>query len=207
MRKLLFAIIPLAMLASCGGTNQERKVLIVAPGTITLDATGKNISVGDTTSGADNKEIDLKDPSVTSLNINNNGAKSTINIPADAGYYIYNGGSQPIYGSELIVGKNIGLDHDLDLDEQKAYIDSVKQVLAGTNISAANKNYLINSKQIIRIGSSDAPHTHVFAPFVGISDVTAADDGKPVSLYKFYAKDELQQRLQTVEESYNAPGK
>lgn len=207
MKKILFAILPLAILAACsGGPGKERKILIVSPGSVTVDATGTNISLGDTTSGADNKEIDLKDASVTSINVDNNGKKSTVSVPAEPGYYIYNANSLPIYGSELIVGKNIGLDHDLDLDEQKAYIDSVKQVLTGANISAANKNYLINNGQIAKL-NDDLAHTYVFAPFVGIGDVPAASDGKPVKMFKFYSKDELQQRLQAVEDSYNAPGK
>ncbi|HEY0298965.1 MAG TPA: hypothetical protein VGB84_07075 [Arachidicoccus sp.] len=201
MKKFLLGVLPLAVLASCG-PGKEREVLVVASGSITVN--GTSIAIGDTSSGASNKEIDLKDASQTSFSINNNGTKSTINIPAESGYYIYNISTGAVYGSLLVAGKDYGLDHQLDLDEQKAFIDSVKQVLAGANISTANRNYLINPGQIVKL-NDDFVHTHVFAPFEPLADVAEAKDGKPITLYKFYSKDELQTRLQTVEDSYNAP--
>jgi hypothetical protein len=41
----------------------------------------------------------------------------------------------------------------------------------------------------------------VFPPYNPPTDIKQADDGKPVTLFKFYAKDELLQRLQTIEDN------
>lgn len=201
MKKILLAILPLAFLASCG-SKQERKVLVVANGTITVQ--GNNINIGDTSAGASNFEMDIKDVTNKNLNVNNNGIKSSIPISTEGGYYILNLNNKDIYGSQLLEGRDYNNKNDLNLDEQKAMIDSLKQVLAGTNISTANKNYLIKPGQLIEL-SNDLEHTQVFAPFEPLSDINQAKDGKPVVLFKFYAKDELQSRLQTVEDSYNTP--
>ncbi|AYD48482.1 hypothetical protein [Arachidicoccus soli] len=201
MKKILLAILPLAILASCG-SKQERKVLVVANGTITVQ--GNNINIGDTSAGASNFEMDIKDVTNKNLNVNNNGVKSSIPISSEGGYYILNLNNKDIYGSQLLEGRDYNNKNDLNLDEQKAMIDSLKQVLAGTNISAANKNYLIKPGQLIEL-SNDLEHTQVFAPFEPLSDINQPKDGKPVVLFKFYSKDELQSRLQTVEDSYNTP--
>ncbi|ANI87962.1 hypothetical protein A9P82_00700 [Arachidicoccus ginsenosidimutans] len=200
MKKFLFAILPLAVLASCGA-SKERKLLVVASGEITVSA--NTISIGDTSGGASNQEIDLKDASQGTFSVTNNGVKSSVTVPAEAGYYIYNAGTNAVYGSQLIEGKDYNVSHELDLDEQKAMIDSLTKVLAGTNISAANKNYLINPGQIVKL-NDDVAHTQVFAPFQPLGDIAEASDGKPTVLYKFYSKDELQTRLKDVEDSYNA---
>ncbi|MGF7232020.1 hypothetical protein [Arachidicoccus sp.] len=201
MKKILLAILPLAVLASCG-SKQERKVLVVANGTITVQ--GNNINIGDTSAGASNFEMDIKDVTNKTLNINNNGIKSTLPLNTEGGYYVLNLNNKDIYGSLLLEGRDYNNKHDLNLDQQKAMIDSLKQVLAGTNISTANKNYLIKPGQIIEL-SNDLEHTQVFAPFEPLSDINQSKDGKPVELYKFYSKDELQTRLKAVEDSYNTP--
>lgn len=193
MKKFLGAILPLMLIASCGGSH--RTLLIVSPGKLTV-ASGA-ITIGDTTNGTANQEIAVTQSTYT---VNNNGVKTTLTIPADAGYYIYNAGDT-IYGSQLIEGRDYN--HVLSLSEQKAMIDSVKKVLAGVNISAANKNYLITAGQIVKL-NGDAAHTQVFPPYIPPTDIKPAADGKPVTLFKFYAKDELQRRLQTIVDSYNA---
>jgi len=189
-------IFPLMILASCGGGN-NRKLLIIANGAISIGR--GSITVGDTTNGSANKEIDVTQSNFT---VNNNGVKTTLTIPADAGFYLYNISGDTLYGSELVAGRDYNLGHGLDLDEQKAMIDSVKQVLTGANISAANKNYLITNGQIVKL-NDDVMHTQVFPPFNPPTDIKQASDGKPSTLFKFYAKDELKQRLQTIEDSYN----
>lgn len=201
MKKLLWALLPLAMLASCGSTS-ERKILIVANGEITV--AGQDLKITNVSDGAVEKLIDLKNADQTSFTVNNDGKTSTLNLPAEDGFYILNLMKDTVFGSQMVDGKDYNNSEDLGLDKQKLMIDSLKLVLKGENISAANLNYLIAPGQLSKI-TDDLIHAHVFGPFHAIdSNVDAPTDGKPPVLYKFYSTDELQSRLQAVEESYNA---
>lgn len=203
MKKILCAILPLAILASCG-TNSERKVMVIANGDIT--ASGTSIKVSNPTGGAVEKVLDLKDPDNTTFTLDNNGTKSTIEIKAENGYYILNAMKDPIYGSQLIDGRDYNTDESLGLGKQKLMIDSLKLVFQGKNISKDNKNYLIKPGQMEKI-SDDLVHARVFGPFQALNNnIDAPEDGKAPVLFKFYSKDELQARLKAVEESYNSTG-
>ena len=199
MKKLLWVVLPLAILASCGKTS-ERKILVVANGDITV--AGQDLKVTDLSDGATEKLVDLKNGDQTSYNVNNGGKASTIQLPAEDGFYIINLMKDTVFGSQLVEGKDYNTSEDLGLDKQKLMIDSLKLVLQGQNISAANKNYMILPGQISKV-SGDLIHTRVFGPFHQMnSNIDAPSDGQAPVLYKFYSSDELRTRLQTVEESY-----
>ena len=201
MKKLLWALLPLAVLASCGKSS-ERKILIVANGDIA--ASGPDVKVTNISDGAVEKLLDLKNGDQTSFNVDNGGKTSTVQLPQEDGFYILNLMKDTVFGSELVDGRDYNVSEALGLDKQKEMIDSLKLVLQGKNISAANKNYLIVPGQLSKI-SDDLVHARVFGPFHQMnSNIDAPADGKPPVLFKFYASDELQTRLQTVEESYNA---
>lgn len=203
MKKILCAILPLAILASCGA-NSERKVMVIANGDIT--ASGTSIKITNPSDGAVEKVLDLKDPNNTSFTVDNNGTKSTIEIKPESGYYILNAMKDSVYGSQLVDGRDYNAEENLGLDKQKLMIDSLKLVFQGKNISEANKNYLIKPGEVVKI-SDDLAHARVFGPFQALdNNIDAPEDGAAPVLFKFYSKDELQARLQAVEESYNSTG-
>lgn len=203
MKKLLWALLPLAVLASCG-KNSERKILVVANGEIAVN--GQNIKVSNITDGAVEQLVELKNDKQQSFAIDNGGATSTVEIPAEDGFYILNLMKDTVFGSELIDGRDYNVAEALGLDKQKEMIDSLQLVLQGQNISAANKNYLIVPGALAKV-SGDLMHARVFGPFHQMnSNIAAPEDGKPPVLYKFYSSDELRTRLRTIEESYNATG-
>lgn len=201
MKKLLWALLPLAVMASCGKSS-ERKILVVANGDISV--AGQDLKITNPSDGAVEKLIDLKNAAQTTYTVNNAGKTSTVDLPAEDGFYILNLMKDTVFGSELIDGRDYNTSEDLGLDKQKQMIDSLKLILQGQNISAANKNYMIVPGQLAKI-TNDLVHARVFGPFHAMdSNVDAPTDGKPPVLYKFYSSDELQTRLQTVEESYNS---
>lgn len=201
MKRLLWALLPIAMMASCGKTS-ERKILVVANGEISV--AGQDLKITDPSDGAVEKLVDLKNADQTSYTVNNDGKSSTIQLPAEEGFYIINLMKDTVFGSQLIDGKDYNTSEDLGLDKQKEMIDSLTQVLQGKNISTANKNYMILPGQLAKI-TDDLVHARVFGPFHAMdANVEAPSDGKAPVLYKFYSSDELRTRLQTVEESYNS---
>lgn len=203
MKKLLWALLPLAVLASCGKSNQ-RKLLIISNGNITSN--GQNLKIDNPSDGAVEKIIDLNDPNQTSFTLDNNGTKSTIEIGSETGFYVLNLMKDTLFGSQLVDGRDYNNKEDLGLDKQKLMIDSLKLVLQGKNISEANKNFQIKTGQIIKI-TNDLEHARVFGPYKALdSNIDAPADGKPPVLFKIYSSEELQLRLQEVEESYNYTG-
>ncbi|HTN39120.1 MAG TPA: hypothetical protein VL053_18710 [Arachidicoccus sp.] len=203
MKKLLWALLPLAVLASCGKSNQ-RKLLIISNGNITSN--GQNLKIDNPSDGAVEKIIDLNDPNQTSFTLDNNGTKSTIEIGSETGFYVLNLMKDTLFGSQLVDGRDYNNKEDLGLDKQKLMIDSLKLVLQGKNISEANKNFQIKTGQVIKI-TNDLEHARVFGPYKALdSNIDAPADGKPPVLFKIYSSEELQLRLQEVEESYNYTG-
>lgn len=200
MKKLLWALLPFAILASCGKTS-ERKILVVANGEISV--AGQDLKITNPSDGAVEKLVDLKNADQTSYLVDNDGKTSTVELPADEGFYILNLMKDTVFGSELIDGRDYNAAEDLGLDKQKEMIDSLKLVLQGQNISAANKNYMIAPGQLAKV-TNDLVHARIFGPFHGIdSNIDAPSDGEAPVLFKFYSSDELRTRLRTVEESYN----
>ncbi|GAB3353773.1 hypothetical protein GCM10027566_14340 [Arachidicoccus ginsenosidivorans] len=203
MKRLLWALIPLAVLASCGKSS-ERKILVVANGDIAV--TGQDVKITNISDGAVEKLVDLKNADQTSFTVNNGGTSSTVQLPKEDGFYLLNLMKDTVFGSQLVDGRDYNTAEALGLDKQKEMIDSLKLVLQGKNISEANKNYLVVPGQLTKV-TDDLVHARIFGPFHQMnSDIDAPADGKPPVLYKFYSSDELQTRLQTVEESYNATG-
>ena len=203
MKKLLWALLPLAVLASCGQSS-ERKILVVANGDINV--AGKTIKVTNPTGGAVEELVDLKDAKQTSYAVDIDGKTSDIALPAEDGFYIINLMSDTVFGSQLIEGRDYNASEDLGLDKQKEMIDSLQLVLKGENISEANKNYMILPGQLAKV-TGDVIHARVFGPFHAMdTNIDLPADGQPPVLYKFYSSDELRTRLETVIESYNATG-
>ena len=203
MKKLLWALLPLAVLASCGQSS-ERKILVVANGDINV--AGKTIKVTNPSDGAVEQLVDLKDAKQTSYAVDIDGKASNVELPAEDGYYIINLMKDTVFGGLLVEGRDYNTSEDLGLDKQKEMIDSLQLVLQGQNISEANQNYMILPGQVIKV-TADVGHAHVFGPFHAMdSNIDMPADGQPPVLYKFYSSDELRTRLQTVIESYNATG-
>ena len=201
MKRLLWALLPLAVFASCG-KKSERKILIVANGDISVS--GSDLKITNISDGAVEKLVDLKDASQTTYNVNNGGKSSMVNLPAQDGYYLLNLMKDTVFGSLLVNGRDYNNSEALGLDKQKEMIDSLTLVLQGKNISAANNNFMIVPGQLTEV-TDDIIHTHIFGPFHQMdSNIDAPSDGKPPVLYKFYSSDELQTRLNTVKESYNS---
>jgi hypothetical protein len=68
-------------------------------------------------------------------------------------------------------------------------LDSLNQLMAGTNASTANKNYCIPPNQIARVSSNT--EAEIIGPYKKVPGSFAG--GKEHEIYKFYTNKEMQE--------------
>lgn len=194
MKKSLLGLLPLAMLASCAGP--EKKVLVMVKGTLTVAE--NNITVKDG-SGYSEKELVFKGNEKTTLTAESStGAKSSFDVPAEPGYYILSLRSDTVVGSYQQVGAESAGGQVISQESLKAKIDSLQQLTQGTNVSAANKNYLISPNQLLKV--TENPNAVIFGPFrrIPAAGVEPAADGKAPEIYKFSTNNEIRELMEKL---------
>ncbi|MBS1935953.1 MAG: hypothetical protein JST96_18280, partial [Bacteroidetes bacterium] len=143
--KILFPVIIIAALTACG---HGKKIIVYAnTDSFDVDASQKNITYTD---GTTHQEKELEFGSgTTTLNIQSPSGKFTLDAAED-GLYIVNLQKDTIVGSFQRIGADNGT-VKYTADQVKHVVDSLGQLTVGTNVSAANKNYFIPPKTIVKI--------------------------------------------------------
>lgn len=130
------------------------------------------------------------------------GSQVKVNSPAgstdftigDAGLYILNIKTDTLVGSQ----QRIGTDNSqtvITQDNLKVRIDSLKQLMAGTNASSANKNYFIPPNQVSKITANTA--AEIVGPYKKVPG--SFEGGKDLEVYKFYTNKEMQEIVGKLE--------
>lgn len=194
MKKSLFGLLPLALLAACGG-GTERKVLVMVKGTVT--AAERTVTVKEGT-GYSEAELVLKGNEKASLTANTSAGSKNIDIPAEAGYYILSLRSDTVVGSLQQLGTASGGGQVISQDNLKAKIDSLEQLTMGSNVSAANHNFLISPNQLVKVTSNT--NARIFGPFrrVPASGIEPSADGKELEVYKFSTNNEIRETVEKL---------
>jgi hypothetical protein len=174
--KFLFPIILIAALTACG---HGKKIMVYAnTDSFSVDASQTTITYTDGTTHQE-KELDLGGGKVT-LNIQSGTGKLALDA-TDDGLYIVNLQKDTIVGSFQHIGTDNGT-IKYTTDQVKHVVDSLAQLTAGTNISAANKNYFIPPNSIVKItGNINAT---IIGPYNKIP--SGFDASTVTELYKFY---------------------
>lgn len=192
-KKTLLGLMPLALLAACGG-GPEQKVLVMAKGTIAH--TENNITVTDG-SGYSEVEITLKGKEKNTINATGPNGKVSIDI-TEPGYYILSLRADTVVGSYQKLAAEAGGGKMISQDELKAKIDSLQKLTAGANVSAANHNYLVAPNQLIKV--SDNFNARIYGPFRKVPEVIEpSKDGKEVEIYKFSTNNEVREVIGKLE--------
>jgi hypothetical protein len=191
MKKTLLGLLPLVMLAACGGPG--KKVLVMVKGTLTV--TENNITVKEGT-GYSEMEMPLKSGEKTTLNVKTSTGTTSIDVPAEPGYYILSLRADTVVGS----CQNLGATANTAVISQeslKAKIDSLQQLTAGTNVSAAKRNYLVAPNQIVKVSANS--NARIYGPFRKVPDVIEpAIDGKELEIYKFSTNNEVRETIEKL---------
>ena len=172
-RLLLAALL---FLSAC--SSHQKKILLYASSKIEVDESQKNITVQDGTTQVE-KELNFNSSGPVVLNITGPRGKYTLEATED-GYWLANLGTDTVIGSMQHTGST--KQTRITQEQLKLQLDSLNQLVAGANISAAAKNYFIAPGKIARITS--LTQAKIFGPFTPVP--SAFDAGSVPEIYKFY---------------------
>lgn len=169
----------------------SKKVLIIGRGAISANANEVTMKDG---SGYTEETVEVSEDKPVSWNVTTPAGKTTVNIPAEAGFYILNLKTDTIVGSQQIIGTDLSSNRTITQEELKIKIDSLTKLTAGANISATGHNYMIAPNELKKI--SDNMNARLFGPFNKIPGTLETDkDGKAPEIYKFYTNTEMRELI------------
>ena len=171
-----------SLLTACAA--HSKKIIVYASSSIQADNTGMNITVTDGTTHHE-QELEFKGADPVTLNIQSPSGKYTLEAKED-GLYVINLKNDTVVGSYQHVGEDNG-DSKITQDALKQKVDSLQKLVAGLNISAANRNYFIPPGKIAKITADT--RAKVFGPFTTIPG--SFDAGSVPEIYKFYTNKEV----------------
>jgi hypothetical protein len=184
MKKLTVAFILMAsvfLITACSESKPGKKVLVMASGDITVSENNVTLEEGTT--------HNEKEMNVTGDQITVKTAGGSVNIPVTAaGLYILNLKKDTIVGSYQRVGTD-NSQEVISLENLQKRIDSLNQLMKGTNVSEANRNFCIAPQQAVKI--SDNTNAQVIGPYLRMPG--SFEPGKEHEIYKFYTNKEMQE--------------
>jgi hypothetical protein len=184
------AFIGFAALVACN-SGANKKVLIMGRGGI--KANGTDVTMTNGSSYAE-ETVEVAGDKAVTWNVTTPTGKTSVEIPAEKGFYILNLKTDTIVGSQQIVGKDISSSRTITQEELKQKIDSLSKLTTGANVSDASHNYIILPNQLKKI--SDNTDAKVFGPFTKIPGTLEADKtGKAPEIYKFYTNSGMRELI------------
>ena len=186
MKRLSGSLAFACLLALTACKGHDKKVLVYASSDIQTDNTKTNITITDGTTHHE-QELDFTGADPVTLNIQSPGGKLSLEAQDD-GLYIVNLKNDTVIGSYQHVGAEGG-ESKITQEALKMKLDSLQKLVAGQNISEANRNYFITPNKIVKITADTK--AKVFGPFTTIPG--AFDAGSVPEIYKFYSIKELRE--------------
>ncbi len=142
-------------------------------------------------SGYSEETVEVTGDKSVTWNVTTPTGNTTVNIPAEKGFYILNLKTDTIVGSQQILGKDLSSGRRISQEELKMKIDSLTKLTAGANVSPGH-SYFILPGQLLKISSNT--DAKIFGPFTKIPGTLEADkNGKAPELYKFYTNSEMRE--------------
>ena len=183
----LFALL---FLGAC--TSHQKKILLYANSKILIDESQKNITVSDGNTQVE-KELSFRGSDPVVLNIKGPAGHYTLEATAD-GYYLANLKTDTIVGSMQHTGEI--KQTRITQEQLKSQLDSLNQLIRGSNVSAAAKNYFILPGKMAMI--SNITNVKIFGPFSPVP--SAFDAGSVSEIYKFYNLSEVNEIIAKLTE-------
>lgn len=179
MKKMqsIAAVALLLLLTACGGGG--KKVKIMASGKVKVEGNAITLEPGTT-----HNELDMV---VSGDKITVNDGSKTTDFPVAAdGLYILNLKNDTIVGCYQHVGVEVNTSK-VTQEDLINKIDSLQQLMAGKNVSAANRNFCIAPGSIAKI--TDNLRADIIGPFLKMP--SSFEGGKEYEIYKFSTNKEI----------------
>jgi hypothetical protein len=186
---LLMAVAATILLvASCGAGNQKR-VVIMASGKLTVNDKTINIEPG---FSHNEQELVFKEDKVSLQVESTEGNKQSFTI-SENGVYVLNLQRDTLIGGIVNYGST-GVPGSITKEALDKMIDSTKQLMAGQNVSDAAKTYFLPPFTIKKITETAT------AKLVGSANgipykVEVGADGKTQEVYKFFTNKQKRETL------------
>ncbi len=187
MKKIVACLALVVLAASCADNN--KKIIVMSKGAADINTDTKTITAKDG-AGHDEKTISISDKKVSFKLITPAGDANVELL--ENGYYIINVKNDTIIGSyQQYTDPNL-VKNVVTQEELKKKIDSLNSLVAGKNVSAANRNFFILPNTAVRIsGNLDAI---VVGPYHKMTSAEKVGDKDP-EVYRFYSIKEMREEI------------
>lgn len=178
LRTLLLTTVSLYFFGSCS-EEAGKKVLVMASGKVQVNENVITLEPGTTHT---ENEIVLATDKVT---VKTPSGSLDFPVP-DAGLYILNIKTDTLVGSY----QRIGTDNSQTVISQENLrnrIDSLNQLMTGSNANATNRNYFIPPNQIAKVSANT--EAQIIGPYRKVPG--SFEGGKEHEIYKFYTNKEM----------------
>jgi hypothetical protein len=187
--KIISTIAIFILATSCA--SHSKKILVYASNDIQVDESQKNITVTEGTTHNE-KVLEFSGSNPVTLNVQSPAGKFTLQA-TDDGLYIANLKPDTVVGSYQHIGAG-NTTGKISSEELDAKIDSLRKLIADSNVSVANRNYFIKPNTIAKI--TDKTDAKIFGPFTSIP--MGFDASSVPEIYKFYAIKEEREILEKL---------
>jgi hypothetical protein len=180
IKGFLLSIASLCFLIGCSDKD-VKKVLVMASGKVQVN---ENVITLDPGTTHTENEIPVTDGKVT---VKTPSGSSDFTV-AEKGIYILNIKNDTVVGSY----QRIGTDNSQQVISQenlKMRVDSLSQLMVGTNVNTGNRNFCILPNQIVKI--SENTEAQIIGPYKRVP--ASFEGGKEHEIYKFYTNKEMQE--------------
>lgn len=175
--KIIATIAIITLISSC--TSHSKKILVYASSDIQVDESQKNITVTEGTTHNE-KTLEFSGADPVTLNVSSPSGKFVLQATED-GLYIANLKPDTVVGSYQHIGADNGK-VKIPAEQLQLRIDSLKRLIADSNVNAANRNYFIKPGSIAKI--TIEAKAKVFGPFTTVP--SGFDAASVPEIYKFY---------------------
>lgn len=195
MKTNLTAILSAAILfASCSG--HTKKIIVYANNDAAINEEAKTVVNKDNTGHLDKTLLYSTGDKVIINATFMDGKTAAIDVPED-GYYIVNTKAKDtIIGGFQKYSTPQEANRVMTQDELKHNIDSLKQMVAGTNTNAANRTFFILPGTAAKITSNT--NAEIVGPYHRMTSIAKVGDEEP-EVYRFYSISEVRETIGKLE--------
>lgn len=196
MKRYSFLLLCIGLIVASCNTEVKKKVLVMGKGKLSARENAITYKTG---SGYAETTIELKGDDANTLDVEADGEKKNISIPADAGFYILNLRADTVVGAKQNIGTDLSSGKVMTQEELRSKIDSLVLLTTGANVQQGGTNFVLAPGSVTKI--SDNPNARVFGPFTKIpARLDASPDGKELQLFKFYTNTEMRELIEKLKE-------
>ena len=183
MKKTQVFLLMLATVCFVAGCSEgeQKKVLVMASGKVNIS--GNVVTLEPGTTHTEN-EINVSEEKIT---VTSPAGSTDFPVP-DAGLYLLNIKNDTLVGSYQRIGTESS-QAVITQENLRTRLDSLNQLLVGTNVNTTNRNYFIPPNQITKVSANAG--AQVIGPYKTVPG--SFEGGKEHEIYKFYTNKEMRE--------------